>query len=169
MIDLYDTFAPVMKTGDMLFFHGHKPVSILVRAFSRGYFSHTSMVTRLAEVEGAGRIRRYHTEADGARVYPGLLSRKVWDYDGEVWYFPLKDEWDIHRGEILDRLAEMWGVPYDFRSLFRNIVTRVNADASKLFCSEMNYLALGYTGKAPTPSELAKFDIFKGSVMIWKS
>jgi hypothetical protein len=114
MIDLYDIYAPDMKTGDMLFYHGYKPVSNLVRAFSHGYFSHTSMVIRLAEVERAALIRRYHTEADGDRVYPGLLSRKIRSYDGEVWYFPLKDEWDEKRPDIKDRLAYMWGIPYDF-------------------------------------------------------
>jgi hypothetical protein len=41
-------------------------------------------------------------------------------------------------------------------------VTRVNAERFKAFLLRIKIIStLGYSGKAPTPSDLAKFDIFK--------
>jgi hypothetical protein len=63
---------------------------------------------------------------------------------------------------MIETLAFQYiGVPYDYKSLFKNAFGRVSADARALFCSEYCFLCYGKTGKAPTPGEMPKLGIFK--------
>lgn len=158
---LYSEAKDYMQTGDMLFWHGHNLLGKAIQVFSKGEFNHASMIIRLGDCEGLNTDRRFHTEAIGKGVLPNLISRKIVEYDGEVWWCQLKPEWESVRPAIALRLAEWWGVNYDFGSLFKNAISRVSADANKLFCSELCWLALGLDGKAPTPVELFNKDLFQ--------
>lgn len=168
MINIYDEVKEQMKTGDHIGWASATMTGGIIRWRTKGYINHSSMIIRLAEFEGEQR-RRYHTEAMERGVYPNLLSNRLKKYEGEVWWYPLKPELDEKRTEIGRRLCEMWGIEYDYKSLMWQLLGKVNADARKLFCSEVCYLAYGFTGKAPNPYELSKFNIFEKPVKIFSS
>lgn len=88
------------------------------------------------------------------------------EYDGDVWWYQLKPEWNKERTNIGVRAFSYMGVSYDYGSLFKNILGRVSSDAKKFFCSEYYYMCLGQTGMAPTPVDLGKMDCFNEGIKI---
>lgn len=169
MIDIYDSIKDDIKTGDILYWRSKSLVGSLIRARTGGWGNHISQTNRMSEYEGLER-RRYHTEALERGVYPNLLSRRIREFDGSVRWLPLKDEWDSKRTEIGICMAEMWGTPYDYPSLFWQIIGKVSTDAKQLFCSEFAWKALGFDGTAPNPKELAEDKPFyKKSILIWEA
>jgi hypothetical protein len=170
MINIYDSVKDDMKTGDILYWRTNSLIGALIRAKTGGVGNHISQIIRLAEYEGEER-RRYHTEALERGVYPNLLSQRIKEFSGSVWWLPLKEEWDLKRIGIGIRMAEMWGTEYDYASLFWQLIGKVNTDARQLFCSEFAWKALGFGGIAPNPKELAedKAYLYKGMTLIWES
>ena len=159
-LTLYQQFRPLMQTGDILGWCGTGIVSDIIKWKTGGESSHSSMIIRLKDYEGDD-IRVFQTEALARGVYPDILSRRLQDYDGKLYWYQLKDEWQTKRIEIGRRLTELWGVEYDYLSLFKQLVGKVNADARRLFCSETCWIALGYDGDAPNPVELSHKDIYQ--------
>jgi hypothetical protein len=161
-----------MKTGDMLAWASPGIVGKLIR-WRTGEYSHTSGIIRLSEYEGKPR-RRFHLEAQEKGFYPAILSNEMATYGGHIWWYPLKDEYNPLRGAVGEKALSMVGVGYDFLSLFKNILGRVNTDAKKLFCSEAWFiiyrdalaLPISRETKAPTPSDMPKLGIFKEGVQI---
>src|SRR5512133_2934623 len=102
-------------------------------------------------------------------VYPNLLSERLKGHSGRVWWYPLIDDWDAYRSDIAMRLGAMWGKEYDYPSLVYQLIGKVSADARRLFCSEVCFLALGYQGQAPNPYELTQYPIWKPKVLIYDS
>jgi hypothetical protein len=169
MTNLYDQVKNEMGTGDILYWRSNSLVGKLIRWRTGGEGNHISQIIRIAECEGEDG-RRYHTEALERGVYANLLSTRLNNFKGKVWWLPLKPEWDSKRIEIGIRMASMWGTEYDFKSLFWQILGKVSSDAEQLFCSEFAWLALGYTGTAPNPKELAEgMDIYRKKVLIWEA
>lgn len=168
MVDIYDRVKNDMKTGDILYWRSKSLVGSLIRWRTGGRGNHISQIIRLTDCE-AGE-RRYHTEAVERGVYPNLLSKRIKEFTGSVWWLPLTDAWDICREDIAVRMAEMWGTPYDYPSLFWQIIGSVSTDAEQLFCSEFAWRALGYSGIAPNPKELAedKPHLYKADILIWE-
>jgi hypothetical protein len=169
-VNIYDLVKGDMKTGDILYWRSNTLIGALIRARTGGKGNHVSQIIRLPECEGQEQ-RRYHTEALERGVYPNLLSERLKAFSGSVWWLPLRDEWDMVRAEIAVRMAEMWGTPYDFPSLFWQIIGSVSTDAEQLFCSEFAWRALGYSGIAPNPKELAedKKFLYKAEILIWEA
>lgn len=159
-LSAYEDCKHTMKTGDVLLWRSNSLIGAAIRFFTRSEINHASMIIRLAEYEGEER-RCYHSEALERGVFPNVLSKRLAAFDGTVWWYQLLPDWDSKRTEIGRRMIDMMGTPYDYPSLFANIVGRVSADARRLFCSEYCYLALGYAGKAPQPHELPKLGIFE--------
>jgi hypothetical protein len=161
-----------MKTGDMLEWASPGIIGKLIR-WRTGEYSHTSGIIRLSEYEGKPR-RRYHLEAQEKGFYPATLSTEVETYEGHIWWYPLKDEYSLMRGAIGEKALSMVGVGYDFLSLFKNVLGRVNVNVKKLFCSEAWFiiyrtaleLPISEKTKAPTPSDMPKLGIFKDAVQI---
>lgn len=166
LYDLYNTNKNQMKTGDLLQWKSPGIIGAAIRWKTKSEVNHTSMIIRLGEYEGEER-HRFHTEAMERGVYPNLLSVRLEAFKGQVWWLPLKDEWDQKRINIGRRLTEMWGKEYDYKSLFWQLIGKVNADAKQLFCSETCYLALGFNGKAPNPGEIENLKVHKNKILIW--
>lgn len=168
----YTAVKDRMKTGDPLLWISNSVIGWLIRLkkaeppparhpelppdFNP---NHVSSVIRLAEFEGLER-RRFCLEALEHGYVLNLLSRRLAEFDGEVWWFPLGAEWDIRRTEIGERILSYVGIKYDYGSLFKNLLGHVSSDARRLFCSEAFYMSLGFTGKAPRPNELPSMNIF---------
>ena len=95
-LELYEAVKEQMKTGDGIAWHGHSLLGATIQGFSGGMYQHASMIIRLSEYEGEERLR-YHTEAMERGVFPGRLSNKLENYEGEVYWYPLQDQWDDKR------------------------------------------------------------------------
>lgn len=161
----YNKFKQQMKTGDLLLWRSNSLLGATIRFFSKGPFNHASIVMCFPEYEGE-ECRRWTTEALEHGTVLNLLSRRLDKYDGQVWWFPLKDDWEQQRSIIGRRALSMIGIGYDYKSLFKNILGKVSAEARRLFCSEYYFLSLGMEGKAPTPAGLPSLGIFKQEVQI---
>jgi len=156
-----------MKTGDLLLWRSNSLLGSAIRFFSKGTVNHASILIRLSEYEGLER-RVFTSEALEHGIVLNLMSKRMEEYDGDVWWYQLKPEWNTERTKIGERAFQYLGVAYDYGSLFKNAICRVSAEASKLFCSEYYYICLGQTGKAPTPQDLITYGWFKKPVLICK-
>jgi hypothetical protein len=161
----YNAVKDQMKTGDLLSWHSDSLIGWAIRAKTGSVYNHSSLVIRLAEYEGLER-RRFTHEALEHGVVLNLLSRRLESFAGECWWFPLKDEWAKIRQVIGERALSYTGIPYDYQAIADQLVTNVQADAAQMFCSEMCFMAYGFSGTAPNPGDLVKIPIFKDGVKI---
>jgi len=168
MIDRYEECKDAMRTGDILLWRSNSLLGAIIRMKTGGDENHASMIIRLQEYEGREQ-RRYHTEAMENGVCPNLLSARVKGFDGKVWWLPLKDEYEGRRAEIGARLTEVWGKPYDYGSLFWQLVGKVSVETRRMFCSEVVDYAMGHTGEAANPHELLSRGYHKDQVLIWEN
>jgi hypothetical protein len=165
---LYNQHREQMRTGDLLLWRANSLLGVAIRHFSKADVNHASLVMHFEQYEG-GEHRRFTTEALGQGIVLNLLSRQLEQYDGKVWWLPLKDDWESRRAMVGTNAMKYIGTPYDYKSLFRNAFGRVSADARELFCSEYCFLAYGLTGTAPTPGDMPGLGIFKDPVLIYDS
>lgn len=160
ILPAYEINRDQMKTGDLLLWRSNSVLGSLIRYFSKGIVNHASILIRLESFEGITK-RVFTSEALEHGIVLNILSKRMEEFDGDVWWYPLKPEWEIERKRIGERAFEYLGVGYDYGSLFKNAICRVSAEASKLFCSEYYYICLGQNGKAPTPQDLINYGWFK--------
>lgn len=176
-LNLYNNVKNHMKTGDILQWHSYSFVGKAIRwktskkgDIKRDVPNHSSMIIRLSEWEGIER-RRYHTEAMNRGVYPNVLSRRLENFKGRVWWLPLKAEWDSKREEVGLRLLDVWGTPYDYKSLVWQLIGKVSVDIRQLFCSEVIDFALfGKTEKqAHNPRDVENLGAHRDKIFIFDS
>ena len=151
--------------------------------------SHSSMVIRLQEYEHLER-RRFTTESRRHGTVLNRLSRRLRKFYGEVWWYPLMDDWNPHRQTIGEEMLKLIGIPYNFAGLvkltlrrlfgakcrkilnstgFRGVVRWMNhVGEQEVFCSEYCYCAYKSTGhltadlsEPPLPDDMLKLGIFK--------
>lgn len=163
---IYNTVKGEMKTGDLLQWRSNSMIGALIRWRTKSEVNHSSLVLRFLEYEDS-EGRRFTTEALEHGTVLNLLSRRLAEFDGSVWWYPLQDKFtDIYRGSVAVRALDMIGLPYDYESIFKQIVGKVSADSRSLFCSEYCYLSYGFRGEAPTPADMPGMGIFKEPVKI---
>jgi hypothetical protein len=167
----YITYRGMMLTGDLLLWRSHSVIGWLIRLFSKAPVNHASLVLRL-NYEGL-RDRRFVLEALESGIVLRLLSERLSDYKGEVHWYPLRRKFNRRRPLIRNYALIKVGTPYDFGSLFKQLITRVPSDSKKFFCSEYCFMAYRAAGlpvvseKAPRPGDLPSLGIFKNPVRIW--
>ncbi len=170
----YETIRNDMKTGDMLAFHSNSFIGKAIRwktmpsnipKDSPLSVNHTSTIIRLKEYEGLQR-RVYITEALEHGTVLNLLSKRLEEFNGYAYWYPLKRSWDAERQAIGGRLLQYIGIKYDYKSIVEQLLGSVSVDIKKLFCSEYHYLALGFHGEAPNPYQLCLRDYYKEPVRI---
>jgi len=163
----------LIKTGDHLGWKSNGIIGNLIRVFAPGPINHSEIVIRIP-FEGLDK-RRFDIGALSNGVSLHLLSRRLEKYKGEVWWYSLKSEHDSLRPLIASFILQKLDIRYDFYNLFKNAFGRVSTEASQFFCSEVcNWswvnagIDTGYplTGKAPTPADIDKLDIFEKKVRI---
>jgi hypothetical protein len=154
-----------MKTGDLLQWKSNSIIGAAIRWKTKSIVNHSSLVLKLIEYEGDEK-RRFTTEALERGIILNYLSRRLEQFDGEVWWYPLKDDQDNNRGRIGTIALSLIGIPYDYQSIFRQVFGSVSVDARRLFCSEYCYLAYGFSGIAPAPGDMPKLGIFKEPVKL---
>jgi hypothetical protein len=162
----YEAVKDQMKTGDLLQWHSDSLIGWAIREKTGSNVNHSGLVIRLQEYEGLER-RRFTHEALEHGIVMNLLSRRLEQFDGEAWWYPLKDEWNEKRQAIGERALSFTGIPYDYPAIIEQLFGDVKADSAQLFCSEMCFLAYGYQGTAPNPGNLVStLKIFKEGVKI---
>jgi len=161
----YESVKDAMKTGDLLQWRSNSLIGSLIRWRTKSNVNHSSLVLRLSEYEGLER-RRFTTEALEHGTVLNYLSRRLEQFDGEVWWYPLKDEWNEKRQAVGECALSLIGIPYDYQSIMHQIFGKVSADARSLFCSEYCFICYGMDGKAPTPADMPELGIYKEGVKI---
>ncbi len=169
-LKMYMQVRHIMRTGDCLLWKSNSIVGWLIRKFSKGNVNHASLVISLSEY-GNLKDRRFLLEALPSGIVLRLLSRRLMNFKGKVWWYPLRDEYNDNRDRIGEWALTQVGISYDYPSLFKNIIGKVSADAHKFFCSEyafMGWIAGGIKlkGKAPRPCDIPKLKIFKKAIRI---
>lgn len=171
---LYEVVRDQLKTGDCLGWHSDsligkairwKTVPSSVPDDSPLNINHVSSIIRLKEYEGLQR-RVFITEALEHGTVLNMLSKRLEEFKGKVFWYPLKDTWNVERQAIGERLLQYIGIEYDYRSIVEQIFGSVSIDVKKLFCSEYVYKSYGFSGKAPNPYELVCRDYFKSPIQI---
>ena len=162
----YSDIRPNIRTGDCILWKGDSWVSRQILRFSA--YSHVSLVVRLDKYSAMA-DRVFLVEALGNGIVFRLLSERMKDYNGRVFFFGvnlLQHQRDDIRDSSLLNVTR--NVKYDYKSLFRNLAGRVNMDADKYICSEYvwaEWLNVNFVkpfkptkrhpqGKAPTPGDL---------------
>lgn len=162
-LSLYYEHRDELKDGDLLQFSGNSVLSRLIRWKTRSEFSHSALVIWIKDSD---RIFTQTAEHSGVSLIP--LSVYLEKYDGDVYWYPLKDEWESKRLDIKKRALDFLGTSYDFKSLAAQLLFKVEADTSTLFCSESCFLCYGMEGIAPNPGELPSIGIFKDPTQLIK-
>lgn len=158
-----------MRTGDCLLYRSKTLLGWVIRLFSPT-FNHAGLVVRFDQYQGQ-ECRLWTLEALEHGVVLNYLSRRLGECDAEVWWYPLKDKYNSKRDLVGEFALVQSGQPYDYDSLFKNILGRVSVNARELFCSELAFMSWRYAGivkgdTAPRPGDIPGLGIFKEKVQI---
>lgn len=166
---IYEQYRPQMKTGDALLYKSKRAfIGWLIQKFSS--FNHAGIVIRFGP-DACGVDRVWTFEAVGRGVVPAYLREKVAKYPGEIWWYPLKDEFDNRRDFMLECAETLRGTDYDFKSLLKNVLGYVSVNMDSLFCSEYWFAVARYSrvvegDAAPRPGDIPKFPCFKPPIKL---
>lgn len=167
----YVKIRDLIKTGDMLEWSSPSILGKTIRLFTGRDVNHTSLAISFDDYFKDGVNHKFVLEAEAGGIELNLISKLLTDYKGKCYWYQLKPELDSYRQSIGSYALLQIGTKYDFGSLLKNAVSRVNADAKKLFCSEYYYMALCEAGilsktKVPRPGEFIQYGIHLPRVQI---
>lgn len=171
----YHEIRKDIETGDVLGFGGRGAASIVIKTVLRTNVSHVGMVMR--SVSNTGERLNQIIESTTLDNYSGVvvnrLSNRLREYDGDVWWLPLKKEF---REKAKGKEAYQWmkkqkGKPYDTRQAIGSgldFLINNKEDFSKLFCSELIsafYEKVGIideiNSSEVTPIDLCMFNLYE--------
>ena len=172
-LDRYYAVRHLIDTGDLLEWRGTSLVARGIRLFTGRDVNHSSLCVKMPY--GHDEPRRFMIEAEAKGLQFRLISKVLENYDGQVWWYKLKPEYDDKR-EAIGRWAFdclSIDVGYDYYSLFAQIVGRVSLDGRRYFCSEFYDAMLAEFGIASPdprgarrPGDFESLGIFLGKVRI---
>ena len=165
-IDKYKDCRAGMRSADMLEFSSRSIIGGIIR-YKTGYdVNHSAFIFRCDEYD-----RIFTLEALSLGIDIHILSTRLKEFDGSVYWYPLKQEYDKYRYDIMHWALNQIDKKYDYPSLFANIVSKVNVDSRLYFCSE--YVQAGYkkpgmikTEKAIVPGGFAKYNLHYNRIKI---
>jgi len=158
---LYTDLRPSIKTGDCILWEGHGAISRLIRVFSQ--FSHASLVVRLDKYSAfVNRVFLVEALANGLQLR--LMSYKLEYNKGRAYLFQPAGVSEKQREKIQEMalIDCAKNIPYDYASLFRNALGRVNSNVRSYFCSEFVWdkwwqVSLVKGQVAPRPGDIPKW------------
>lgn len=162
-LQLYYLFRDRMQTGDLVEIRTHSITGCGIRRVTKKSVNHTALVLKFYQYD---QERVFILEALEHGIVLNLLSRRLLDLDGRAVWLGLTDSWDGFRPAIGREALKYVGVAYDFGSVIKSALSRVSADARRLFCSEFAYLALLDGGlpvhrdTVPWPGEMFDLGVF---------
>lgn len=174
-LDLYLKHRGQMQSGDLIEWRSSTALGGSIRMFTRREVNHSSILVRPKEY-AALLNRRFLIEALSGGLVPRLLSARLKEFKGKVWWSALKES--VATDELREHMAT-WaimetvkGTRYDYGSLLGNAFSRVNVDASRWFCSEAYTAMLQHAGlvspqmKARRPGEFGALNLHIPPVLI---
>lgn len=168
---LYRSWRRHIWTGDLLEWDSETILGSGIQWFTGKDVNHTSQVIRYTNFD---KERVYNLEALQPGVYPNLLSHRLENFRGRVYWLQLNPEFDQYRPAIAREGMKYVGRKYDYRSLFQQAFSRVSADADAFFCSELCYQAALDAGLpmvaqkfAPRPGDFARMGVYKPRIRIF--
>jgi hypothetical protein len=169
-----------MGNGDLMEFAGDAWISKAIRFFTKKDVNHTAILWHVDEFKSI-KDRKFIMEALDLGIEINLMSCRLKKYEGEVYWYPLKEEYHKYRDEVAGICLLAEGrtdeIRYDYLSLVRNMWRKVNVDVKKhSFCSEFCQWVLQTAKviekqpKALRPGEFDKLGIYESRVKIysWK-
>lgn len=180
LVATYPEVRPKMQPGDVIAFGGKGHFSEVIKWSTRSVVSHVGVILQTERLR-AGQKGFFNqiiesTSIDGfSGVSVSKLSRRLEQYNGEVWWLPLagtvRDQFDQDR--FFDFLMEHKGKPYDMPQAVLAALdalgpfTRNAEDFARFFCSELVAAALESARVVPpinasevTPINLCRWRIF---------
>lgn len=181
LLDIYYKVRPKMGSGDLMEFASHGFIGNAIRFFTKKDVNHTAIVWHVDEFKRV-RDRKFIMEALDFGIELNLMSCRLKEYKGDVYWYPLKEEYHPLRDEVASVCLLAEGrtdeIRYDYLSLFRNMWTKVSVDVKKnSFCSEFAQWALQGAKilsppleKALRPGEFDNLGIYHPRIKIysWK-
>jgi hypothetical protein len=164
----------LMSSGDLIEFSSDSFIGKAIRWKTGNDVNHTSMVIQLPNYKTITEPHLYIMEANANGTELNLLSKVLENYKGRAYWMKLHAA-DTQRKMLSDWMLEHTGIPYDYKSLFHNLIGKVSADANRLFCSETAFLALKFANiikvpdgaKSPVPGGFKELGCFYSRVQIY--
>ncbi len=142
-----------MDTADLVEWRTRSTVGGLIRLRTGLDVNHTSVVIRLDQYF---QKRLFILEAVEWGVALAPLSERLRRFNGNARWLRLRPEWAVYRREIGKHALAFAGIPYDYGSLFRQLLGHVSANARRLFCSELAFIAMK---RAQVPPAAARIKV----------
>ena len=151
-LNLYEHNRQWIRSMDLLQWQSHSILGVLIR-LKGGGANHSGAAFIF---EAFGRTRYMTGESLEGGLRANYISRRLKEYKGKVWWHRVLPEFEQYRQGAAEWMADMIGVKYDYRSLLKNALGHVSADARELFCSEAYFLAWRDGGKVPHLQKIKK-------------
>jgi len=173
----YYVYRHLMDNGDLLEFASHSFVGRMIRKITKKDVNHTALLWCVDEFKNI-KDRKFVMEALANGLELNLISAKLKNYKGTIYWYSLKSEYNEYRDEVASicLLAEgrIEEIKYDYVSLIRNSYKKVSVDAEKYaFCSEFAQWVLEESkilekqDRALRPGEFDKLGIYKPRIEIY--
>ena len=136
-LKIYEAVREQMKTGDCISFASNDLLGKLIRIWSKGS-NHIESILCLSKYAGKEN-RIWSLGARSGGIDLNILSNLIKNYNGQVTWYPVKDEFDWYRETVVCKGLKVAGTPYDFEGLFANVFGRISMAAKKFLCSKFWY------------------------------
>jgi hypothetical protein len=134
--ETYKILRPDIQTGGFILYKGYGNVSRAIMLFTE--WSHISIIVRF-ELYKELRNRIFVVEAVGKGLRPYLLSKKVQEYNGEMYLCQpeglTQGQRDIIRGFAW--VEACMGKPYDYKTFLKMALSHAHPDIRAYICSEI--------------------------------
>ena len=141
----YKNARKEMWTGDIICFDGNSPFSQLInvatgKCKNDHYISHVAMILETMSFDNnIVQLIESTKKDDNIGVQINRMSDHVRDYDGKIWWYPIRRDIHIKTKLMVKWLLAQEGKPYDLRQAMFSTLDFVpqEEDFAKLFCSEL--------------------------------
>jgi len=134
-----------MRTFDLLLFSGKGIISNAIKLFTNQNISHAGAVLKFYNP-----VWLSIAEAD-PEVMAIDLERKIKEYNGSIYWHPLKHEFHKYRSALGKKMCNYTGIKYDYFDVLKQIFFKAAPNAKKMFCFEMIFLTGAFLEPKPLP------------------
>ena len=168
---------PNMNNGDLLEFATKSCIGSAIRWVTKKDVNHTALLWCVDEFKNI-KDRKFIMEALNEGIELNLLSLRLKEYKGDVYWYPLKPKFHAYRDTVASVCLLAEGrtdeLRYDYVSLVRQLFGKVSVDVSKnSFCSEFAQWVLQKSGilmkqaQALRPGEFSDLGIYEPRIKIY--
>ncbi len=141
----YEKVRAYIGSGDIISWQTHSLLGSAIRFFSprpigmlKGINPNHVATVFVDTLEDKLALRNQIIEAYDGEVNARLLSRRLSDFDGKVYWHQLVPELDKYRDDITDSIKEHIGERYGYGTLIKFAITRPSVDPRDWICSEIS-------------------------------